>query len=527
MQLLRLIEKKHNWIVFVFFVAFLFVGLIIFENYGLSWDEGISRDTGTINLNFVLGKNKDLLTYADADYGPAFEMFLVSAEKIFHISDSRNIYLMRHLITFLLFYVSVIFFYLLCKRQFKDWKWGLLGGLFLILSPRIFANAFYNSKDLAFLSVFIISIYTLINYLDKATWLSAGWHAFVSALLIDIRIMGVIVPVFTFCFVGLNIFKSFKSKSRKIKLQLATVAFYGILLILLTILFWPILWDGPVHHFIEALRSMSKFRWSGTVLYLGSFVSSTTLPWHYIPVWIIITTPVLYTFSFLIGCIISSAAVLKKPFTVYTNNQKRNDAIFLLWFFLPLVAVIVLKSVVYDSWRQLFFVYPAFLLISLKGMVGLFNFIKLKLKGNLRKVSQAVLVIVVIVSLASTGIFMIKSHPYEHVYFNRLAGKNMTEVKDRFELDYWGLSYLQALAYILDNDQTETINVYSENYPGYLNQQILPQIQRTRINYVSLENATYFISNYRWHKEEYPYTNEFYSIKIDDANIMVVYNLTK
>ena len=114
------------------------------------------------------------------------------------------------------------------------------------------------------------------------------------------------------------------------------------------------------------------------MLYLGSFVSATTLPWHYVPVWIIITTPIVYTFGFLIGCITSGAAILKEPFMFYTNHQKRNDAIFLSWFFLPLVAVIVLKSVVYDSWRQLFFVYPAFLLISLKGLESMFNIIKLK-----------------------------------------------------------------------------------------------------------------------------------------------------
>ena len=46
---------------------------------------------------------------------------------------------------------------------------GRLGSLFLILSPRIFAHSFYNSKDLAFLSFFIISIYTMVRYLEEKT----------------------------------------------------------------------------------------------------------------------------------------------------------------------------------------------------------------------------------------------------------------------------------------------------------------------------------------------------------------------
>jgi len=39
------------------------------------------------------------------------------------------------------------------------------------------------------------------------------------------------------------------------------------------------------------------------------------------------------------------------------------------------------------------------------------------------------------------------------------------------------------------------------------------------------EEAKYFISNYRWHKEEYPYEDEFFSIRIRGTRIIVVYRL--
>ena len=41
---------------------------------------------------------------------------------------------------------------------------------------------------------------------------------------------------------------------------------------------------------------------------------------------------------------------------------------------------------------------------------------------------------------------MIKHHPFQNVYFNMLAGK---EIEKKFEMDYWGLSNKQALDYIL------------------------------------------------------------------------------
>ena len=44
---------------------------------------------------------------------------------------------------------------------------AFIGTTFLLLSPRIFADSFYNNKDIIFLSFFIINIYTAINFFEK------------------------------------------------------------------------------------------------------------------------------------------------------------------------------------------------------------------------------------------------------------------------------------------------------------------------------------------------------------------------
>ena len=132
----------------------------------------------------------------------------------------------------------------------------------------------------------------------------------------------------------------------------------------------------------------------------------------------------------------------------------------------------------------------------------------------------------ILLGLIMTGYIMVSYHPHQHVYFNFLAGKNMKVIKNRFELDYWGLSYKQALEYILKNDPGNKIKICVANSPGVFNSYILGIHERNRIEYVNNPaEARYFLSNYRWHKEEYPYNDEFYSIKIDGAKIMVVYKL--
>ncbi|MFB0526329.1 MAG: glycosyltransferase family 39 protein [bacterium] len=163
---------------------------------------------------------------------------------------------MRHLVTFLLFYTSVLFFYRLCKYRFGSWKIGLLGSLFLILSPRIFAHSFYNSKDIACLAMFIISIYTLLKYLDKKNLSTATFHVLTCALLIDIRIVGIIVPFLTFIFLIADLLVIKRIEGKRI---MVSFLIYMFLLIFSTILFWPVLWKNPFYHFISAFKEMSRY----------------------------------------------------------------------------------------------------------------------------------------------------------------------------------------------------------------------------------------------------------------------------
>jgi hypothetical protein len=99
-------------------------------------------------------------------------------------------------------------------------------------------------------------------------------------------------------------------------------------------------------------------------------------------------------------------------------------------------------------------------------------------------------------------------------------------VKKDFDLDYWGLSYRQAFEYILQHDSRETIRICVPNFSVEHIAKIFPAKKRERLIPADwLDDADYFASNYRSHKEEYPYENEVFSIKIDGAKIMVVYKL--
>ena len=517
----RCLDKRSRLVVGTFFAAFFLVGLAIYKDYGLSWDEMINRDNGTMAFNYAFKGDPSLLTYTDRYYGVAFEMPLIMIEKILKLETSRQVFLMRHLATFLMFFLGVVFFYRLNKDHFRSRRIGLLGSLMLILSPRLFAESFYNSKDLVFLSLFIIGIYTLFKFLEKTSLFRAAVHAFVCALLIDVRVLGILVPGLTLIFCVAGMMTGQRSRRLRRRKDVFSLLLFFALTSGLTVLFWPILWKNPLGQFIQAFKTMSQYPWDWPILYWGRQLASTNLPWHYIPVWMLITTPLLYSAIFLIGVSRSFIEISRRRFRLFFEDEKRNELVLLLWFFIPLLAVIVFRSVVYDSWRHLYFIYPAYLMLSIKGMLTLLA--SLKSAGRTGKVLAPLFILTMFLGLIQAAAFMVINHPFQNVYFNGLAG---SDLRANWELDYWGLSYRQALEYILRHDRAEQISVYVANYPGELNQYILkPEDKKRLVVSSGPEGAAYVLSNYRWHREDYPYPNEFYSITVGRAKIMSVFKL--
>ncbi|MFC1806776.1 hypothetical protein ACFL0T_00210 [Candidatus Omnitrophota bacterium] len=515
-------KKTYKLAVLLFFVIYLVVGLSIFKDYGISWDEQLQRKIGAWSLRYILLGDTDLFLFPDRHYGPFFEMVLIVIEMAFNLTNNlRALFLMRHFVTFLLFFTSTIFFYLLCKDKFSSWKLGLLGTLFLILNPRIFAHSFYNSKDIAFLAMFIISVYTLFAYLKSKKIYMAVFHGLASAILIDIRIVGLLVPLFTCMFTVGDIVLLKMNKRGRTHAILNFIVYFGVFLPFM-VLFRPLLWSDTLGNLTRIFLEMKSYPISYPMLYMGKSIVSKDLPWHYIPVWIAISTPLIYLAGFIVGVFFIVKYFFKAPTMFYSESKL--DLISLLWFFLPLISVIGLRSAMYDAWRHMFFIYPALTMISLSGLVYLFRYLKSKSVVR-NRILKFTFISIISAGLSTTTYFMIRYHPFQNVYFNTLAGRDMSRVGERFELDYWGLSYKQALEYILKNDKDENIKVCAHTPPGLSNVLILPTDKSKRLSFVFDENdAKYLLTNYRFNKGDYPY-EEYYSIKVKRARILGVYKI--
>ncbi len=449
-------QKIQKLLLFIYFGLLLILGVAIYKDYGIGWDESPQRDIGKANVKYLaqtvapflltteVSKYENLKEIKDKDYGPTFEILAHLTEIALDIKNEDQIYHLRHALNFLAFAVGAFGLYQIASRRYKNFLAGLLAVTFLIFSPRIFADGFYNSKDIVFMATFTLALNTLLIFSKNPTIKNTIAHAFFLGLAIDTRISGLILLPASI----LMYFWRAESTSHIKKLGYAiTLSSFAMFF---TVAMWPWLWHKPFSHFMQALNGMSKFRLNIDMLFNGEIIQSTNLPWYYIPEWIGITTPLLYLFLFLIGIFV----ILKnlyKPTLMFDDNQKQ-DCLFILLLATPVLLAICLNSTLYNGWRHLYFVYPLILLIAINGWIFIW---KSKIAKNMRFI-QSVLIGVTIFSLLLTGYWMIKIHPLQNIYFNILAGENR---HTRFDLDYWGLGNRILLEKILATDPSPIIYI--------------------------------------------------------------------
>lgn len=512
---------------FLFFMGFcLLVGLWIYRDFGLSHDEVTQRTTGAMaavyanqKLGYVflseeairkraekivedprsidkyLGKT-GFNEYRDRDYGVVFELFLIGAEVVSGVKDSADVYFLRHLLTYLFFLVGLAFFYFLLWEWLQNRWWALMGAVFLYLSPPIFAHAFFNSKDIPFMVAYLGSMYTLQRLLRNKTFANAVWHALMCAIAVDIRIPGIFMPGMTGLMVGLEFLKA-HSPMGYLKQHVRIYATYVIMLGAMIVLFWPFLWEAPFKNFLFAFANMSKFRWNGQTFALGQvFEPYLYTPWYYIPIWIIATTPLLYVLAFFYALFLAIQRAIKVPDGqwLYDTPARQTLLMCIGASILPLTAVIVLGSTVYDGWRQLYFIYPGILASAVYAMHHLFEQVRSR-----PLVWTMALTALLSATVVTTAFRMVKLHPFQHLYFSNVVGDNPGRY---FDLDYWGTSYRKLLENMVSSSKEELqqrpLVVWADEFSAKVNLQGLPAEVRKNFRFAdSLHQADYYLTIFR------------------------------
>ena len=173
---------------------FLIAGLAIVDDYGVTWDTDAQRTIALSTLNYILHDDPGWLQVDSFRfYGTAFEVPLFLLERALGLEDPRHVYLTRHVLTHLWFLIGGFCCYLLARRLSGDRLVALLVMLLFLLSPRLYAHSFFNSKDAVFASAFVMALLFASRAFDRDSVGTYRWCGAAAGLLVNLRIMGVVL----------------------------------------------------------------------------------------------------------------------------------------------------------------------------------------------------------------------------------------------------------------------------------------------------------------------------------------------
>jgi len=531
----------NSFLLYIFYASIIFLSFFIFKDYGISIDEDNARTVGFLALENIYNffditlpdKIKFIILNQTAQFtgqipsaGPIFNLITASVEIFFNINDSQYQFYFRHLLTFLLFLLSSYFLFKIILIRYQSYDIAFLGLLFLLISPRIFSNSFYNSNDIVFLSFSLINLYSFIIFFNNPNLTTSTICALTTALTINSRIFGIIfLLLITFIFL-ISILRT-KNKRKKIILLINYILFSFIFLLI----FWPYLWSSPFKNLYLVFTTLSDHSLPIHIFFNKEFYYFKSVPWDYHLQWIFYSTPFFYFFLFILGSYFLFKRLFSRLFKIENNisyhdlwrgSKEALDFIIILFLFVPLFILIDSKKVSYGGWRHLFFIYPFFIIICCNALY--------RIKTFVYKKKKIYFLISCLILSAPNFLWMIKNHPYQDFYFNFLI--NSKNIKNKFEVDYYGISGKHALKYILENNNNN-LSVYSPNTLDLnLSLQLLDKSNRQRISFTQKESEADFIINnyYDWRGEikpnEYVFSKDFklyYEIKIDDLVINSIY----
>ena len=452
---------------------FLLAGTLILDDYGVSVDEGTQRNTAIVSLDYILGNNDTLLTHWDRFYGVAFEVPLLLVERALGLTDSRDIHLTRHILTHIFFILGGFFCYRLAFRLFDNHLIALFALLLYLLHPRLYAHSFFNSKDLPFLSMFMIALYLLERAFRRDTVGAFILLGLAVGLLSNFRIMGAMLFPATLAMRGIDLVYAEGSSERK--RVLLTAGGFTLAALLTLYAAWPYLWGDPAGRFLTALVWMAQQPEPAITLFRGVWLPSTAVPPDYIPAWFSITTPPLILLLGLIGMAVAVCRGSARPPAIFRNTALRFLFLLLACFLLPMLAVIALEANLYNGWRHFYFSYAPFCLLAALGLHWLAAALgrQWRLKVGLYGLAG--------VGLGLVVLQMAQIHPQQQAYFNFLVDRTTSEyLRTRYDIDYWRLTGRQVLEYLLNRHPGDTVYVRG-GQPWPLAAEILPAAARQRL----------------------------------------------
>lgn len=493
----------------VLLIGYIILGLSVYRDYGVPIDEYSQMDLGRVNYERIVYGSREIQNHYDRHYGPAFEVPLYLFSNTLTAVTGLDVIYARHLGVFLLFVLSLVCFYILLSGLNGHPVYGLTGSVFLAIYPRFFAESFYNSKDMAFVSAAIFVLFALW-YTKARLWQSYLFLAFATGFSIAVRVQGLLFLVAIFTVI-------FFDTSRQLVRRMGLAVMYAVGTLASVIAMFPLFWNDFIQNCIGFWRVSANSLGVATY-YFGEFYTSPVIPWHYHFVWVGITSMLSVLAAGILGAGMFIRQLVKGK-KLFPDSNAVYAAMLLIITGTFLVSVFFHPRS-YDGWRHVYYIYPCIVAFA----VYIFrNFLESASKRVIN-MPLYILAICFSVDVAFSVHFMIKNHPNQYVYFNPLAG-GYPHARENFDFDYWGISQSRILSYLVSGAVKEGTVIYFQQMLPYTRRDMIPALKKRGIR-VSEDpsQAELYVTINRDIKDSAPEGfRKIYAVTVEGADLSAVY----
>jgi len=417
------------------------IALLTFRDYGLGWDDYTHSQYGDLLLKLYGSgfADKRALSFVNLYmYGGGFDMLAALSAKVLPFTLFET----RRLVGALIGLVGLLATWRIGRRVGGPAA-GCAAVMLLATCPLYVGHAFMNAKDAPFAVAMAILLLALVRLLETYPLITPTTGLLTSAgfgLSIGSRVMGGFGVIYLAGILAL--LGVLEAHRDGLKAAAARVARFILSLLPVAVLAYAVMalvWPWSVTAFFNPFRAVvyfsSFFEKPWHELFAGELVTVTEMPRSYVPTLLALQLPEIFLGLSLAGILGSLLAAFRRDLV---PNRRACLVLLLLAAVLPIAATIAARPAMYNGIRHFVFVLPP--LAVLAGLAA--GWLLTALAHNSRTLAGAAgLVFLVGVGLPVSD--MIRLHPYEYTYFNRLAG-GVTGARSRYMLDYWGLSFKQA-----------------------------------------------------------------------------------
>ena len=485
---------RHSGVIAL--VIFLMVGILVLDDYGVSVDEDEQRRIANQNVELIMGREPGDFKahHHHRFYGVAFELPLVLVERALGMGEDyrRGFHIQRHIITHIFFLAGGFFCYLLTYRMFNSRILALIAMLLFLLHPRMYAHSFFNTKDIPFMSMFMIALFLTYRAFKKDGIMAFMLCGLGIGVLINLRMMGAVLFATVLAVRVLDLYQASDNNERKH--ILTTIAALILATIWIFYLITPTIWANPVGLLMEWATSLNENTVNARQMFRGElFYSKNFHPPEYISVWSIITTPPLMLTLGIIGTFAILFRYVMHPSDIFRNTTFRFGLVLISCVAIPIALAIYTDfNNIYNGWRQVYFLYAPFCIIAIFGLHWMLsNIISKYLRGGV----YATVGVGIIVTVAA----MAAIHPHEQVYFNFLLDRTTPEhIRSQYDFDYWGAPQREAVEYLFEKYPDSSLYLWTpDESTTRLNLEIMPRKTDNPRVQMRGDDPDFYITNYR------------------------------